>query len=121
MEELKPWENFSLAFLAFNVVPMLPAIIELLLAGSVDEKTLVLTTAIYSASMLSCTRNVLFMGCYILISVLQCVLFGAMTDSAFEIGQKIYSTYVCLVLILGSHLFERYKLHFVDTKNFWGE
>lgn len=121
MDKLGPWDNFILSALAFNGVPLLPIFIEWLFTQGVSDNSLVLTTAIYSASMFACTRKITFIALYFFVVVFQIALFGALNSDNFSLGGLRYFTLVCLFFVAGSQLFERYRMHVSDNRNFFGD
>jgi hypothetical protein len=121
LDKLGPVENFILSVLAFSGVPLLPLLIEWMISGAIADKSLVLTAAIYSAGMLSCTRKVIYVALYALTSILQAALFGALNSNQFVIGELKTFTVVSMVAIFFTQIVERYKMHVTDGRNFWGE
>lgn len=121
MDQLKPKETFILSLLFFNGVPLLPLFIELALKNSVDDKTLILTAAIYPAGLFTCTKNFLLIGIYFFIVVLQFVIFGALADDQFDLGNLRSASIICLICVALSQVLERYKINITDERNFWGD
>lgn len=105
--------------LAFHVTPLLPIIIELMLSGKVSDQSLTLTVAIYAAGMLACSQKIVLLGLYILISLLQTAMFGALTSGNFELGNSRYVTLVSLGFILVTQIFERFNMHILKSRPFW--
>jgi hypothetical protein len=113
-------ENFLLSVLAFHVVPLLPIAIELLVTGAISNSSLVITTAIYSAGMMATSRQPVLIGLYIIISILEISLFGALTvNQKMSMGYTLHFTIICLLFVLLSQLIERWSLHVLRFVPFW--
>ena len=119
MKKISPFENFLISILAFHVVPLLPIMIEALITGWISDKSLTITTAIYSAGMLACSRQIFLMGVYIIISLIQTSLYGALFGSNFSLESVRWLVIASLGFIFLTQVLERFQFHVLAGKQFW--
>jgi hypothetical protein len=105
--------------LAFNVTPLLPMVLELMIAGRISDQALTLTAAIYAAGMLACSRQIFLLGLYVLISLLQTAMYGALASSTFDLGMSRYFTIASVGFVFLTQSVERFQIHVLKSRPFW--
>ncbi len=111
------WQQFAFC-LAFHVtLPLLPLAFELWFTGSVEEKSIVLTAAMYSIAIGLSSRNLAVFGLGLLQSIIFSAAFGFLSKNAHldkASGVALFS----IVFIMSIHIIERFNRHVIDQSPF---
>jgi hypothetical protein len=107
------WSQFIPCLLFHLLMPLVPLFLERLLEGHFQEKTLVITAAMYAIALAISSRWQWFVFAGLFVSIVYSAIFGALSYAArvhqvFEAGSM--AEYAILVLLV-IHTIERFGRH----------
>lgn len=111
------WQNFLFCCLLHVTLPLLPLGIELWFSGRVDEKTAVLTAAMYSMAIGLSSRNLALFGLGLLQGVVFSAAFGFLSKTPHLHSADVVA-YAAIIFIMTVHVLERYNRHVIDQAPF---
>jgi F0F1-type ATP synthase membrane subunit c/vacuolar-type H+-ATPase subunit K len=111
------WQNFLFCCLLHVTLPLLPLGIEYWFSGQVDEKSAVLTAAMYSMAIGLSSRNLALFGFGLIQGVLFSAAFGFLAKTP-HLQSANLGAYAAIVFIMAVHVAERYNRHVVDQAPF---
>lgn len=91
------WDNFFLAVLFIGIVPLLPAIVELIVTKQIGEQSLMITAAIYSVTIAIASNSRLYFGSFLIAGLIEVAIYGSVAgpstslSSGEVIGIKVTS------------------------------
>ncbi len=112
-------QEYLLCILFHLLFPFLPLLVERIVLGHVEDKTLLLFLAVYPLSIGVSSRSRLLFGITVVICLIFSTLFGLasgkieMSRTGSQIG------YICLLAVMLIHACERYNRHVADRQPFW--
>lgn len=111
------WQNFLFCVALHVTLPLLPLGIELWFSGKVEEKSAVLTAAMYSMAIGLSSRNLALFGLGLIQGVLFSAAFGFLAKNPHLESANI-GAYGAIGIIMTVHLVERYNRHVIDQAPF---
>ena len=111
------WQNFLSCVVLHVALPLLPLVLEYWFSGKVDEKSAVLTAAMYSLAIGLSSRSLALFALCLMSGVLFSAAFGFLTKTP-GLGQANFGAYVAIGTIMGVHVVERYNRHVIDQTPF---
>jgi hypothetical protein len=98
-------------------LPLLPLLIERWFSGQVEEKSVVLTAAMYSLAIGLSSRSIALFGLGILQGVMFSAAFGFLSKTN-HLYQADLGAYIAIVFIMMVHVIERFNRHVIDRAPF---
>jgi hypothetical protein len=111
-------QQFGLCILLHLLFPVLPLLIERLVLGRVEHKTLFLFLGIYPLAIGISSRSKLLFGLTVVICVIYSIFFGLSVGNLELDPLVIDIGYGCLVALIIIHACERYNRHVADSEPF---
>jgi F0F1-type ATP synthase membrane subunit c/vacuolar-type H+-ATPase subunit K len=111
------WQNFLFCFALHVTLPLLPLGIEFWFSGRVDEKSAVLTAAMYSIAIGLSSRNLALFGLGLIQGVIFSAAFGFLSKTPHLQSADI-GAYCAIGFIMTVHVIERYNRHVIDQAPF---
>jgi hypothetical protein len=99
--------------------PFLPLLVERIVLGHVEDKTLLLFLAVYPLSIGVSSRSRLLFGITVVICLVFSTLFGLASGKIEMWGTGSQIGYTCLLAVMLIHACERYNRHVADRQPFW--
>lgn len=114
------WNDFIICIVLHMVFPLLPLLIEFIIIDSITDKTLAITTSMYSVAIgLSSRSMLMFVLCFV-ISFIFSAIFGMISVSqSFSLAYVHIASTISIFCIFVIHCCERYNKHVVDCAPFW--
>ena len=111
------WQNFLFCIALHVTLPLMPLGIEKWFSGQVEEKSVVLTAAMYSLAIGLSSRNIGLFGLGLMQGILFSAAFGFLSKNPHL--EKADSFSFCAILfIMFVHIVERYNRHVIDRAPF---
>jgi hypothetical protein len=112
------WQNFLSCVVLHVTLPLLPLVLEYWFSGGkVDEKSAVLTAAMYSLAIGLSSRSLALFALCLMSGVFFSAAFGFLTKTP-GLQQANFGAYVAIGTIMGVHIVERYNRHVIDQTPF---
>ena len=111
------WQNFLFCCALHVTLPLLPLGIERWFSGTVDEKSAVLTAAMYSMAIGLSSRNLALFGLGLIQGVVFSAAFGFLSKTAHLQSADVVA-YAAICFIMAVHVIERYNRHVIDQAPF---
>ena len=113
------WQHFLTGTLLTIAYPLLPLLVEYLLAEKVTDKTVLISAIMYCSALSVVSKSVWVFGLGFVASILLAIFFGI----TFYNGEQgpAYSArfaWVCIAIFAVCHMMERYNLHVIRGQNF---
>ena len=111
------WQNFLFCVALHLTLPLMPLVIERWFTGQIEEKSAVLTAAMYSMALGLSSRNIAIFGMGLLAGILFSAAFGFLCQTNHLEKADSWS-YTVIIAIMIFHAIERYNRHVVDQAPF---
>lgn len=97
------------------LLPLIPLFVEYGITLAVSDRSLTLATSMYAIAIAISSRNKLFFGCGIFITILQSIAFGWLQSANNALSSNLRTaTLGCIGFVFLFHVLERYNRHVVD-------
>jgi len=94
------WQNFLFCLLLHISLPLLPLGLELWFSGKIDERSVVLTAAMYSIAIGLSSRNLALFGLCILSGLLFSAAFGFLSTTPHGLHNANIGAYIAIAIIM---------------------
>lgn|GEM_PF-6475066 len=113
------WQHFLASVLLSIAYPLLPLLVEYMLAERVTDKTVLISAIMYCSALAVVSRSVWVFGLGFVASILLAIFFG-ITFYNGEHGPAYSASFgwACVVFFAACHMIERYSLHVIRGQNF---
>jgi len=112
-------QEYLLCILFHLLFPYFPFLVEGIVRGSVEDRTLFLFLAVYPLSIGASSRNRLLFGFAVMICLFYSVFFG-LVSGKIELPALISQIGCVCILAAGLlHAGERYNRHVTEEQSFW--
>lgn len=111
------WQNFILCLALHVTLPLIPLGVERWFSGQVEEKSAVLTAAMYSLAIGLSSRSVAIFGWGLIQGIIFSAAFGFLSKTP-HLQSADYFAYLAILLIMCLHIIERYNRHVIDQTPF---
>ena len=81
----KPWRSYGLSVLFIGVFPLIPVLFELLTKGGILEASLIITAAMYAATIAIASNNSFLFGLFLIASLIEAGVYGSEANVAPDV------------------------------------
>lgn len=112
-------QEYLLCILFHFAVPFLPLLLELIVLGRVEHKSLYLFIAVYPISIGVSSQSRLQFGFTVVVGLVFSSIFGLESGNLKITPSCSLGGYACLLLIMLMHAVERFNRHIRDGEPYW--
>lgn len=111
------WQTFLFCVALHFTLPLLPLMMERWFTGQIEERSAVLTAAMYSMAMGLSSRNIAILGLGLVQSVIFSAAFGFLSKTNY-LERADFASYAAISSIMILHIAERYNRHVFEREPF---
>lgn len=114
------WQNFLTCIALHMLLPLLPLLLELWFANTVEAKSAALTAALYSLAIGLSSQFKLILGVGFLFGFTFSAVFGYLsTQPANGLENALAASFSAIVVVFVAHITERYYRHVRNEEEFF--
>lgn len=116
-----PWQHYLGCLSLHLFLPVLPLVLEFIIAHKISDASITLAVAIYAISTGLASQNLAIFSMSLIISLIYTFLYGANAyalKNGTELIGSLYADYTLYGIFIG-HSIERFKRHIIDKAPFW--
>jgi len=114
------WQNFLVCIALHMLLPLLPLLLELWFAKTIEAKSAALTAALYAMAIGLSSRYVALLGAGIVLGFIFAATFGYLSTEPVPMLENARSASgVAVAFMFAMHIIERYYRHVVDSEEFF--
>jgi hypothetical protein len=114
------WQNFLVCIALHMLLPLLPLLLELWFAKTIEAKSAALTAALYSMAIGLSSRFIAILGAGFLFGFIFSAVFGYLsTEPIPALENSLTASGAAIGFIFAVHIIERYFRHVRDEEEFF--